>query len=201
MARRARPRSPRARLRPWRRPGRRPAPCRAGRRRPCRPAPRRRACTRSTALKRAVRSSVTPTDQRALPSSPTRDEGDDAGADLLLGLVGQAVQVLGARRRRPTRAIELDAADVLRRRRRAALARAAAQRQRLLAPRPVRAPACGARRAALRRAPAVLERRLERRGGLARSSAWLGEIVRARLRRSAPRCGARRPRPRSRRRS
>ena len=57
-------------------------------------------CTRSTALKREVRSSVTPTTMPALPSSDTADNGDDAGADLLLALVGEAAQVL-----------ELDAGD------------------------------------------------------------------------------------------
>ena len=50
--------------------------------------------TRSTAEKRAVRSAVTPTTMPALPSSDLADDGDDAGADLLLAFVGEAAQIL-----------------------------------------------------------------------------------------------------------
>ena len=49
--------------------------------------------TRSTALKRAVRSSVTPTTIPALPSADA-DDGDDAGADLFLPSSARLVQVL-----------------------------------------------------------------------------------------------------------
>ena len=66
----------------------------AGRRRPCRRAARSRRRTRSTALNRPVRSSVTPTTTPALPSSADADDRDDAGAELLLALVGQALEVL-----------------------------------------------------------------------------------------------------------
>ncbi len=50
--------------------------------------------TRSTALKRDVRSSVTPTTMPALPSPGDADDRDDAGADLLLAFVGEAAQIL-----------------------------------------------------------------------------------------------------------
>ena len=116
--RRPRARSRRARRRPGRHRGRRPAPCRAGRRRPCRPAPRRRACTRSTALKRSTRSSVTPTTIEALPSARA-DQRHHARADLALHLVGEALQLLG-RHVVERAAGELDAADILGARRRLA---------------------------------------------------------------------------------
>ena len=50
--------------------------------------------TRSTALKRAVRSSVTPTTTAALPSSPVAEHHRHARAEPCLGLVDQAPQVL-----------------------------------------------------------------------------------------------------------
>ena len=97
----------RARLRPRRRPARRPAPCRAGRRRPCRRAPRSRRARGSTALSVPVRSSVTPTTMPALPSSRHADDGDDARAEPLLALVGEALEVAASRRRDTARASSL----------------------------------------------------------------------------------------------
>ena len=155
--------------------------------------------TRSTALKRAVRSSVTPTTMPALPSSATRDDRDDAGADRLLALVDEALEVLGAT------PVDRAAEELDRRRPRGCRYRRRPLRRRpwraSCAPRRVRARACGARRPAPRRARPLLRPHLEReRDGAAAASPARRDAC-APPRRSAPRCGARPPPRRFRRRS
>ena len=135
----------------------------------------------------------------ALPSSPTPTKTTTPEPSALLALVGQRLQVLrrdaghracrGSRRRRPSR----PAAAIGRRRRRRARASCA--------PRPARVRACGARRAAPRRAPAPRPAAtFSVAGDRLQPLVLLVEIARAPPRRSAPRCGARRRRRRFRRR-
>ena len=109
----------------------------------------RAARTRSTALMRAVRSSVTPTTSEALAVGDG-DEGDDTRAELRLRVVGERLQILGRRRPRP-RAARSSRRRSRARVRRRCLARTG-QRERLAARRrvrardggvPRRAPRCG----------------------------------------------------------
>ncbi len=193
-------RSPTAPRRPWRHPARRPAPCRAGRRRPCRRALRSALRTSSTALKREVRSARDADHDAGLAVLGDADDGDHAGADLLLAVVDQALEVLG-----------LDALDRARQQLDAAgFAHAGGRRRpptgsrrrpsRASCARPTdRARASCALPSGLRCAPACRRPRCEARWPRSSPAPWSRWRACARDARSAPRCGARRRPPRFRR--
>ena len=117
---------------------------------------------------------MTPTTMPALPSSRDADDGDDAGAEALLALVGEALQVLHLDARDRARH-QLDAGDVARPDRSPPAAAAhgeLAARLRQLALEP--AAVLDQRGEALGR---FVDRRLQQAGDLAQAAALLGEVA------------------------
>ena len=177
--------------------GRRPAPCRDGRRRPARPAPA--AELHQLDGVEARRQIVGDADHQRGAILAAGHQRHDAGADLLLQLVGHALQLL-RRHAVEQPGGELDAAHIL-------------------VPAAIFAPSAAGRQALARlgqaRAPARLRSSTRPAMRCGSSAGWTLQCRRGladqrvparrhrlrRPRRSAPRCGARRRRPRLRRRS